>query len=85
MRAVGATRSVVRRLVRGLRRRHAPSVGIGGSATSDEMYLRWVAARHTEVARDAEMVIGAEGRRITPAELLAVGQAVDHIDRILGS
>jgi uncharacterized protein DUF4350 len=75
-----ATRVATRRLLRGLRRRHAHGVWRGAS---DERFLAAVATRHPAVAEDTRTLLDAAGRSLTPAELLAVGQAVDHIDRIL--
>ena len=75
-----ATRVATRRLLRGLRRRHAHGVW---RTASDERFLDAVAQRHPEVAPDTRTLLDATGRSLTPAELLAVGQAVDHIDRTL--
>jgi hypothetical protein len=75
-----ATRVATRRLLRGLRRRHAHGVW---RAASDEKFLDAVAARHPAVAADTRTLLDAAGRSLTPTELLAVGQAVDHIDRTL--
>jgi hypothetical protein len=77
-----ATRVATRRLLRGLRRRHAHGVW---RAASDERFLAAVATRHPTVAEDTRTLLDAAGRSLTPAELLAVGQAVDHIDRTLDS
>ena len=77
-----ATRVATRRLLRGLRRRHAHGVW---RAASDERFLAAVATRHPAVADDTRTLLDAAGRSLTPAELLAVGQAVDHIDRTLDS
>jgi hypothetical protein len=75
-----ATRVATRRLLRGLRRRHAHGVW---RTASDERFLDAVAQRHPDVAPDTRTLLDATGRSLTPAELLAVGQAVDHIDRTL--
>jgi hypothetical protein len=75
-----ATKVATRRLLRGLRRRHAHGVW---RAASDERFLDAVATRHPGVAADTRTLLDAAGRSLTPAELLAVGQAVDHIDRTL--
>jgi hypothetical protein len=76
----GATKVATRRLLRGLRRRHAHGVW---RAASDERFLDAVAQRHPAVTADTRTLLDAAGRSLTPAELLAVGQAVDHIDRTL--
>jgi Domain of unknown function (DUF4350) len=78
----GATRVATRRLLRGLRRRHAHGVW---RVASDERFLDAVAKRHPAVAADTRTLLDATGRSLTPAELLTVGQAVDHIDRTLDS
>ncbi len=75
---VGATRTAVHRLVRGLRRRHArPAAG-------DAAYLAAVTQRHPEARAYVERILDGEQRQLTPAELLAAGDAIDHLDRILG-
>jgi hypothetical protein len=75
-----ATRVATRRLLGGLRRRHAH--GAWRSA-SDERFLGAVTARYPATDADARTLLDATGRALTPAELLAVGQAVNHIDRTL--
>ncbi len=77
---VGATRTAVRRLVRGLRRRHSRK-----GVRNDDAYLKGVAAQHPPLADDVQHILSGESNEITPAELLAVGRAVDHIDRVLGT
>lgn len=74
---VGATRTAVRRLVRGLRRRHARK-----ALGNDEAYLKGLAAHYPD---DVQHILHGMREEITPAELLAVGRAVDHIDRVLGT
>jgi hypothetical protein len=77
---VGATRTAVRRLVRGLRRRHSRK-----GLRNDEAYLSGVAAQNPPLAADVQHILHGVKDDITPAELLAVGRAVDHIDRVLGT
>ncbi|HZS58325.1 MAG TPA: hypothetical protein VFA43_03580, partial [Gemmatimonadaceae bacterium] len=77
---VGATRTAVRRLIRGLRRRHARK-----ALGNDEAYLKGLAAQHPRLAGDVQRVLSGVHEEITPAELLAVGRAVDHIDQVLGT
>ena len=77
---VNATRTAVRRLVRGLRRRHARK-----GLRNDEAYLQGVAAQNPRLADDVQHILHGVSDGITPAELLAVGRAVDHIDRVLGT
>ncbi|HXB26846.1 MAG TPA: DUF4350 domain-containing protein [Gemmatimonadaceae bacterium] len=76
---VNATRTAVRRLVRGLRRRHSRK-----GVRNDEAYLRGVAVQNPPLADDVQHILHGVSDGITPAELLAVGRAVDHIDRVLG-
>jgi uncharacterized protein DUF4350 len=78
---VGATRIATRRLVRGLRRRHAVAAWQG----TDEAFLHAVAAHHPGAQADVATILDAVARRVTPAELLTVGHAVDHIDQVLSS
>ncbi|HZS60935.1 MAG TPA: DUF4350 domain-containing protein [Gemmatimonadaceae bacterium] len=77
---VGATRTAVRRLIRGLRRRHARK-----ALGNDEAYLKGLAAQNPRLAGDVQRVLSGVHEEITPAELLAVGRAVDHIDQVLGT
>ncbi len=77
---VGATRTAVRRLVRGLRRRHARKSGGG-----DDAYLSSLATTNPRLANDVRRIVRGLDRTIPPTELLAVGRAVDHIDKVLGT
>ena len=79
---VSATRLAVRRLVHGLRRRHAT-----GAARSldDEAYLRSLVTRHPQLADDVDRTVAALDRNVPPADFLHVGQAIAHIDRTLGT
>jgi hypothetical protein len=77
---VGATQTVVRRLIRGLRRRHSRK-----GLRNDEAYLRSIAAQNPPLTDDVQHILNGVSNAITPAELLAVGRAVDHIDRVLGT
>jgi len=77
---VNATRTAVRRLIRGLRRRHSRK-----GVRNDEAYLQGVAAQNPPLADDVQHILHGVSDGITPAELLAVGRAVDHIDRVLGT
>ena len=79
---VGATRRATRLLVRGLRRRH--TVGAARDPGDDE-FLRALAARHSGVAADAELLLDAMHRPRTPAGFLAVGRAIAHIEEIIAS
>jgi uncharacterized protein DUF4350 len=78
---VSATRTAVRRLIRGLRRRHARK-GVG---SEDDAYLAALAARNPRLAGDVRRIVRGLDTTLTPTELLAVGRAVDHIDRVLST
>jgi hypothetical protein len=75
-----ASRVAVRRLLRGLRRRHARSLARN---VPDDLFLETLAARNPALAPDTRVLRDAADRTLTPTELLAVGQAVAHIDRTL--
>lgn len=74
---VGATRTVARRLVRGLRRRHAV-----GRRTDDLAFLDGVAQRRPAIAADARRLQGAlaDDARPDPDDLRALGDAAARID-----
>jgi hypothetical protein len=44
-----------------------------------------VSAAHPEVAADVARILAAEQHIVPPAELLAVADAVDHIDQVFPS
>jgi hypothetical protein len=77
---VGATRLATRRLVRGLRRRHAATAA---RRDGDDEFLRQIAARHPEVAPDVARLLDGSQRPLTAADFVHVGAAVDHIERVL--
>ena len=79
---VHATRTALRRLVRGLRRRHP--IGMLRSA-SDEEYLSSLAARHPSVAGDVEVLVNVMQDRPTADRFEAGGAAIAHIERTLGT
>ena len=73
----GATRLTVRRLVRGLRRRHA----IGAATRGDDTrFLDSLAQRHPELTSDVQTVARALEAPVRAAELTTVGDAVARID-----
>jgi uncharacterized protein DUF4350 len=76
---VGATRTAVRRLVRGLKRRHGRK-----PSGDDDVYLSSLAAQNPRLAGDVRRIAHGLDQTIPPTELLAVGRAVDHIDKVLG-
>lgn len=87
---IGATRLAARRLAAGLRRRHgrgawsARSAG-AGPGDADERFLAAVVAGHPTIAPDAARIVSAEHTLVTPTDLLAVADAVDHIDQVFPS
>lgn len=76
---VHATRLATRRLVHGLRRRHPL-----GSATADEsQYLSLLAARAPAAAADVQLLRRALDEPLPAGEWVALGGAIDHIERTL--
>ena len=76
----GATRTAARRLIRGLRRRHAHGTW---RLASDDRFLTSVVLRHPQLAGDVQLLRAATTQRIDSAALLKVGEAVHNIDRTL--
>ncbi|HJU90964.1 MAG TPA: DUF4350 domain-containing protein [Gemmatimonadaceae bacterium] len=74
---VSATRIASRRLLHGLRRRHP----IGRHTGDEESYLGALAARHPDVAAEIDTVRNALQRPLEPEQFLAVGQAIETIER----
>ncbi|MBX6333692.1 MAG: hypothetical protein IRY91_17745 [Gemmatimonadaceae bacterium] len=77
---IGATRLATKRLVRGLRRRHTLGATDG---MSDAEYLALLAGRKPEVADDAALLRRALETPLPAAEWVAVGGAIDHIERTI--
>jgi hypothetical protein len=75
-----ATRTSTQRLLRGLRRRRP--LGATG-ALDDESYLSLVSSRKPELAADVDRVRAALARPLPAAEWVAVGAAIDHIERTI--
>jgi hypothetical protein len=75
-----ATRTSTQRLLRGLRRRRP--LGATGSL-DDESYLSLVSSRKPELAADVDRVRAALARPLPAAEWVAVGAAIDHIERTI--
>lgn len=75
-----ATRTSTQRLLRGLRRRRP--LGATG-ALDDESYLSLVSSRKPALAADVERVRTALDRPLPAAEWVAVGAAIDHIERTI--
>ncbi len=75
-----ATRAATLRLLRGLRRRRP----LGATrALDDESYLSLVISRKPELADDVERVRAALARPLPASEWVAVGPAIDHIERTI--
>jgi hypothetical protein len=75
-----ATRLGTRRLLRGLRRRRP----LGSSGTlDDEGYLSLISSRKPELAADVDRVRAALVNPLPAAEWVAVGGAIDHIERTI--
>lgn len=79
---VNATRTALRRLLRGLRRRHP--IGTLRSASDDE-YLSSLAARHPSVAGDVDVLLQVMRDTPAPDRFEAAGAAVAHIERTLST
>lgn len=77
---VEATRLATSRLLRGLRRRRP--LGAAGTM-DDEGYLSAVSARKPELAHDVALLRRALARPMPAAEWIAVGDAIDHIERTI--
>lgn len=77
---VGATRTVSRRLLRGLRRRHPFGAR---HSDEDEVFLDALRARYPSLASDLELLRRAIRQSLTPEELLGVGHAIHHIERTM--
>jgi len=77
---VGATRLAARRLVRGIRRRHAHGAW---RRASDEDFLQSIAARHPALAPDVALLLDATRRPLPPTEFVQVGRAIETIERTL--
>src|SRR5688572_18132435 len=79
---VNATRTALRRLLRGLRRRHP--IGTLRSASDDE-YLSSLAARHPSVAGDVDVLLQLVHGTPAPDRFEAAGAAIAHIERTLST
>ncbi|HEU4585327.1 MAG TPA: DUF4350 domain-containing protein [Gemmatimonadaceae bacterium] len=75
-----ATRAGTQRLLRGLRRRRP--LGATGSL-DDDSYLSLVISRKPELADDVERVRAALVKPLPASEWVAVGSAIDHIERTI--
>lgn len=73
---VDASRIAMRRLVRGVRRRHTPL----GSSISDEVYLQGILQRHPQLKKEVELVLYALQERVGEQELSDAALALEHIE-----
>ena len=78
---VGATRTATRRLLHGLRRRHS----FGAHGADDDAFLDALHSRHPSLVADVELVRSAIRQPLAPAAFLAVGAAINHMERMLAS
>lgn len=81
--AVGATRTVTRRLVQGLRRRLTHG-GVAPAGVSDETFLRELAAAHPRAQADVDRVLASLATSITARELVATRDSIRRIEEVLG-
>jgi hypothetical protein len=84
-RAVGATRTVTTRLVRGVRRRVEQSTGGRGAVMTDDAFLGWAVQRVPARAADADLVRQALARPVSRRELESVGEALRRLESSLTS
>ncbi|HUF30628.1 MAG TPA: DUF4350 domain-containing protein [Gemmatimonadaceae bacterium] len=73
---IGASQTAMRRLVRGLRRRHTPA----GSSVPDDAYLEALVQRHPLVAGDVETVLRALRQPVTAAALSEAARALERVE-----
>jgi hypothetical protein len=78
---IAATRVASRRLLQGMRRRHP----IGRLTLSDEEYLAALSSRYPESAQHIDRVRRSLDRALEPAEFLALGEAIETIERTVHS
>ena len=76
---VGATRTTVRNLLRGLRRRRI----VGRRSLPDTELLQALADRHPAIAPDVARVLAGTGQPVSPSELLAIGRSIATIERTI--
>lgn len=76
---IQATRLATTRLVRGVRRRHP----LGAGSLTDDAYLSLVAQRAPAAAGDAALLQRALTTQMAAPDWVAVGGAIDHIERAI--
>jgi hypothetical protein len=83
-RQISATRTATQRLVRGLQRRLATEQRVAAGQSDDAAaFLRQVAASHPVVASQAALLSSALTQPGSPAALVAVGEAINTIERTI--
>ena len=83
-RQVSATRTATQRLVRGLRRRLAATQrGADDRSHDDTAFLRQVSKSYPQVSSETALVTAALTQQSSPAELIAVGEAINTIERTI--
>lgn len=80
---VGATRTVVARLVRGVRRRLHQSSRPGLAQESDAEFLARAARQKPAIAPDVERIKTALARKVSPTELEEVGASLQRLETSL--
>jgi hypothetical protein len=76
---VDATQTAMRRLVRGVRRRHTPL----GSSLPDDAYLEGIALRHPDIGGDVAIVVAALRQRSSEQELSDAVRALERIEHVV--
>ncbi len=80
---VGATRTAVTRLVRGVRRRIGLAAARATAGRSDDEFLDWVARTTPHAAAETDRVRHALAAPVSRREFAAVGDALAHIESSL--
>jgi hypothetical protein len=78
---IGATRLAARRLIRGLRRRHA----LATAGDDDEAALRRLAARYPALKPDIERLLDAATRRLPPDQFRQIADSIATMERTLAT
>jgi hypothetical protein len=76
---IGATRLAARRLIRGLRRRHA----LSAAGDDDEAALRRLVARYPVLKPDVERLLDAATRRLPPDQFRQLADSIATMERTL--
>jgi hypothetical protein len=76
---VDATQTAMRRLVRGVRRRHTPL----GSSLPDDAYLEGIAQRHPDIGGDVQVVLRALRERVSEQDLSDAVRALERVEHVV--